>query len=585
METAQPVDVRKARRAFFTPLSTWAVARRVTPTRPPKYQLALYTVLGIIVLLNLILFPKWVIDDAYIIFRYADNFAQHGQLTFNVGEDPVEGYTGVLLSLAIAFALRLGMNPVVAAHVIGVGSYTLSLIFFDRLLRRLWGMGSPRIAWLLLLATAPFLYTHAYSGLETMLFTAILLCASLQLHYVLSSTSASLRPHALLAVLLLLLALCRPEGAVYAVVTPLLVTAVLAARRRSWLPAIVYASVLAAPGLVYFLWRWKYYGFLLPNTYYVKLSYTVTRGTVTTLKEFGGDYLLLPALGVVVTCIAWRAGARAPLVKVPGAYARRPSLLTAGSLLLFTGAVLAVYMRSTLSMNFSYRFYAPLYPVALLLLAGVWLPAFHAVRLCSKSRPLSRLIVLVALSAGLIIQTGFQIQLLVLNEVPFAAGYMTGVAEPLRAAGQYLKRRMPGREWLVVFCEAGAIPFYSGLRTVDFGEYNDKYLSHKRFGPLKDRVNYFFAKNPGALAFTSTVWRRVKYGAGRDDGREADAITHDPRFENYTLVRKFGGFTVAATFVQFVFVRKDLQVAGREDGDRGAKEMVGRACQSRSKGR
>jgi hypothetical protein len=536
----------------------------------PKHQLASYTLLGIIVLLTLIVFPKWIVDDAYIIFRYADNLAQHGQLTFNLGEDPVEGYTGVLLPLAIALALRLGINPALAAHVIGVGSYTLSLVLFDRLLRRLWGMDSPRIAWLLLPATAPFLYTHVYSGLETMLFTAILLCASLQLHNVLSAASTSLQPHALLAVVLLLLSLCRPEGAAYALITSLLLTAVFAVGYRSLLPGAGYASVLVVPGLAYFLWRWDYYGFPLPNTFYAKLSYTFPGGTVTSLKEFGRDYLLLPALGVAVTWLAPVGGARVPLVQEGGDYRKRASLLTVGSLLLFTGTVLTVYMRSTLSMNFSYRFYAPFYPVALLVLAGVWSPAFRAVRLCSESRPLSQLIALVGLSAALIIQTGFQTQLLVLNEIPNAAGYKTSVGEPLRAAGQYLKRRVPGREWLVVYVEAGAIPFYSGLKTVDFGEYNDEYLAHKRFGPLKDRVNYFFAKNPGALVFSSYVWRRVKFGAGRDDGREADAIMGDPRFENYTLVRKFGGFTVGTTFVEFVFLRRDLLRPGERIGNAAA---------------
>jgi hypothetical protein len=36
-------------------------------------------------------FPKWVVDDAFIIFRYAENLAETGQLTWNPGENPVEG--------------------------------------------------------------------------------------------------------------------------------------------------------------------------------------------------------------------------------------------------------------------------------------------------------------------------------------------------------------------------------------------------------------------------------------------------------------------------------------------------------------
>jgi arabinofuranosyltransferase len=532
--------------------------------RAPRYQLALYTLLGIMVLSSLTVFPKWLIDDAYTIFRYADNLAQHGQLTFNVGEDPVDGYTGVLLPLAIAFAFRLGINPVLATHAVGVGSYVLSLILFDRLLKRLWGIEAPRFGWLLLLATAPFLYTHAYSGLETTLFTAILLMACLQLHNVLSAVSVSLRPHALLAILLLLLSLCRPEGAAFTLMTSLLVTTVFALRCKSWLPVTAYASLLGAPGLVYFLWRWDYYGFPLPNTFYAKLGDTLSLSTAASLKDFGRDYLILPAFGVAVTWMASLGERKKLLVWEPGDCRRGASLVTLGSLVLFMGAVLAQYMRSALSMNFSYRFYAPLYPVALLLLAGIWSPAFEAVRSCPARRGLFQRAVLLGLCAVLAMQTWWQAQWFFLKEMPFAAGYETGIAEMHRAAGRYLRRHVPGREWLVVYIDAGAIPFYSGLRTVDFGRLNDKYLAHRRLAPLKDRVNYFFSKNPGALVFTSYLWRDVLYEREAGDWREPKAIISDPRFGDYALVRKFADSS-GKNYVEFVFLRRDLLLAGGDD--------------------
>ena len=31
-------------------------------------------------------FPEWTIDDAFIYYRYAENLANHGVLTWNVGE-------------------------------------------------------------------------------------------------------------------------------------------------------------------------------------------------------------------------------------------------------------------------------------------------------------------------------------------------------------------------------------------------------------------------------------------------------------------------------------------------------------------
>ena len=38
--------------------------------------------------------PQFHADDAYIVARYADYLVRHGQLVWNVGEAPVEGFTG-----------------------------------------------------------------------------------------------------------------------------------------------------------------------------------------------------------------------------------------------------------------------------------------------------------------------------------------------------------------------------------------------------------------------------------------------------------------------------------------------------------
>ncbi len=39
---------------------------------------------------------NFVTDDAYISFVFSENFAEHGQLLFNHGHPPVEGYTNFL---------------------------------------------------------------------------------------------------------------------------------------------------------------------------------------------------------------------------------------------------------------------------------------------------------------------------------------------------------------------------------------------------------------------------------------------------------------------------------------------------------
>jgi len=317
-------------------------------------------------------------------------------------------------------------------------------------------------------------------------------------------------------------------------------------------PLIAVLLVLALPGALYFIWRWQYYGFFLPNTFYVKLSDSLSRGTVSSMLVFGRQYLLLTTIGVVAAYISSFDETATLLRQKHRQYLAPANLLTLGSLIVFTLILMGYYLRSNLGMNFSYRFYAPLYPVALLSLASILSPSLDAIRSHSRTRPCTFRCVYVGLCLILLIQTGFHMKWFYLKEMPYASGYKTLLQEEHRTAGLYLKQRVPASEWLVVHIDSGAIPFYSGLKTVDFGGLNDEYLAHHKAGSLEDRVNYFFSKEPGVLVFTTYDWNRMNHG------KEVDAIIADPRFGNYALVKKFGSSSTWKDYYEFVFLRRDL---------------------------
>jgi len=76
-------------------------------------------------------FPKWTVDDAYITYRYAENLANFGALTWNVGEKPVEGYTGVALPLILAAGIRLGIPPDSLSSYQILANATTTMSFYD----------------------------------------------------------------------------------------------------------------------------------------------------------------------------------------------------------------------------------------------------------------------------------------------------------------------------------------------------------------------------------------------------------------------------------------------------------------------
>jgi len=61
---------------------------------------------------------NFVTDDAYISFVFSRNFAEHGQLAFNLGQ-PVEGYTNFLWTLVLGLGMLVGAPPEIASRVLG----------------------------------------------------------------------------------------------------------------------------------------------------------------------------------------------------------------------------------------------------------------------------------------------------------------------------------------------------------------------------------------------------------------------------------------------------------------------------------
>lgn len=128
------------------------------------------------------LFPKWTVDDAFIGFRYAGNLAEHRQLTWNPGQSPIEGYTGVALILLVAAGTKLGVSPVVSSQVIGLVSLVAGGLVLYRFLVRLAVMRPVRSVVLALYFTAPFFLPNALSGLETVLFSTVTLASVFMLY-------------------------------------------------------------------------------------------------------------------------------------------------------------------------------------------------------------------------------------------------------------------------------------------------------------------------------------------------------------------------------------------------------------------
>ena len=116
---------------------------------------------------------NFVTDDAYISFVYARNLAEHGQLTFNLGQ-PVEGYTSFLWTFVLGLGMVAGIPPEWSSRVLGTACGLATLYVVFRLTERALGRRTPWAAVpALLLACSSGFACWTSGGLETQLYTLL----------------------------------------------------------------------------------------------------------------------------------------------------------------------------------------------------------------------------------------------------------------------------------------------------------------------------------------------------------------------------------------------------------------------------
>ena len=214
----------------------------------------------------------FVTDDAFISFVFSRNFAEHGELVFNPGLPPVEGYTNFLWTFLLGLLAFIGIPLEPASIALGIGFGLGGLWMSFRITERILGRGHPLAAVpALLLACSAGYACWSSGGLETQLYT-FLVAAALDAYLAADDEPRAFRR---VGIFLALASMTRPEG-------PLLVALVGAHRlgrnllvERRWKPTqdeLLAAAWFLGLWAPWFLWRWWYYGWPFPNTYYVKAT-------------------------------------------------------------------------------------------------------------------------------------------------------------------------------------------------------------------------------------------------------------------------------------------------------------------------
>ena len=208
-------------------------------------------------------FNRFVQDDAFISFRYAQNLAEGHGLVYNIGER-IEGYTNFLWTVCMAPAFLLNVDVVTWCYLVSLLAFTVTLLVTAELAASWFKSPAASYLAIILLATNFSFSSYATGGLETQFGIAWIMLSIWLLHTDRLVLAALCSACAILtrmdAVLILFPFWCAAAS----------FGDVLRGSFKRPLRVILAASVGAIPVIVWMLCRHSYYGAWLPNTFLIK---------------------------------------------------------------------------------------------------------------------------------------------------------------------------------------------------------------------------------------------------------------------------------------------------------------------------
>ena len=427
----------------------------------------------------------WTLDDAFISFRYAENFAAGNNFVYNAGEY-VEGYTTFLWVFLLGVGNAFGLPTPVLAKVLGMGFAIGCLILLGNASLFLPTIERGESASAVMIAGTTGIFTvWAMSGMEVPM-VAFLVTLTVLLHIRFSGRKSLIAVGLCAA----LTTMVRPE---FVLLFAVLLADRLCRDRRGAAWFVLGFGGLYAP---YFLWRLVTYGWLFPNTFYCKV------GASTGQLGRGFDYLGLfcwPALLLL-----------ALLVVVLVGRSRIPAFLFAyfALHLVYVVAVGGDVMPAA-------RFFAPLMPI-LGLMAAISLHDF------------ARGPGAVVLMVGVIL--AFNLAHSYANPHIHHQGK---VGLHGTEVGIYLRDNLPP-DTLLATSTAGSVAYWSRLPVIDMFGLTDEHIAHRDLnigrgnpGHEKHDGKYVLDRKPGAIMFGS-------YGIEEPVFRGDHEIARDQRFQQYT---------------------------------------------------
>jgi flagellar basal body-associated protein FliL len=503
----------------------------------------------------------FVIDDAWITFRYAKHLAAGQGLTWEPAASiPTEGYSNLLEVLVAAAALRVNASPVAVVRTVSILATVAILTVLYLHMTELTGSRWLAILPLGLYALHPYTAIHTWAGLATQWFVALNVLILFFFWRALARETADganrwLAP-LMLTILAVLVTITRTEG-LFIGFSALALAALFHWKRdrKPWLTALVSYIVLF---IGYTLFRWLYFGTLLTGPSLVKLSNEMMLGLIS--REYwldGLTYLRTSPLGIfTLTLFPFALG----LVLQVKVYCQENKKNLADRAVLLLAvlqflALNAVYARTNMIQNFASRFFAQsaAQQLVIITLVSAWLyRVWFSFRL-EPQKNIPRAILFWVAVVGLGISTltwAGDLDALNRSYAKFVREYnqqqsaAKAIAEALNQHGEQLQD-----EWLVTVVDSGILPYYVDMNVLGGDGLTDLHLSPlvpPQGEKAEPYAEYIFSHQPAVFVIEV-------YGQHLDVHHRA--LVCSPEFSEYQFV---GGLKRAQGPAYNLYLRQDL---------------------------
>ncbi|MBN1593510.1 MAG: hypothetical protein JW941_09745 [Candidatus Coatesbacteria bacterium] len=459
-------------------------------------------------------------DDAFITFRYAENEATGKGLVFNTGER-VEGYSNFLFAQILSLLVYLNLSEfahglLIWSKALGLFSGLLCVLIVRKSSRLLSDVGEDDTRPLLIVILAPLLLCASpqfvawtVGGLETSFCALLVAKAQYYGLKIVVGRGSRVRDHILFSLLFFLASITRPEIPILYLAALSMVFFRTVRQAGSFKRMLINVAAYSIPFAGFIAWRYSYYGDIFPNTFYAKATGGGAAQFWDGLEYFGfgiatifGPFIFLCLSPIFIN--------RKRELEVHDKNAKAGYWFLLWQLV----AMSAFIIYSGGDWMGSYRLFMPVIPAVVLLVQ------FGTVRLWdrlgeARSQKRSRR----SLYGAIIVTI---IALIVYHVVDIAV--VTG------SPSGYLVRDLLNREYYSIACmmreeippnstvalgEAGLIPYYSKLKTIDMRGLMDRYIAHlegeahAKFEPM-----YIFRRKPNYLLLvdvTGQTWSEHNY--------------------------------------------------------------------------